>query len=214
MSKVPEIINQVDCLVLPSLHDGWGAVTSESLMVGTPVICSDACGSSIVVKASKVGGIFLSNNQKILADILHIQYKTGKICIRERQKIARWARCLGAKSGAKYLEQILNNKDKNLTKELSSLQSSTSSTTNAAIETAEVKAASNVAKEAASGIATSEVANDVASARAQVQAEVTIELGTAKYFADELQEIRATVQKETSMVPQTIDELIDELKNE
>tara|TARA_B100000795_G_scaffold269244_1_gene258063 strand:- start:1316 stop:2446 length:1131 start_codon:yes stop_codon:yes gene_type:complete len=117
MSKVPEIINQVDCLVLPSLHDGWGAVTSESLMVGTPVICSDACGSSIVVKASKVGGIFLSNNQKNLADILHIQYKTGKICISERQKIARWASCLGAKSGAKYLEQILNNKDKNLTNE-------------------------------------------------------------------------------------------------
>ena len=117
MSKVPEMINQVDCLVLPSLHDGWGAVTSESLMTGTPVICSDACGSSIVVKASKVGGIFSSNNQKNLANILYKQYKAGKICDRERQKIARWAKCLGARSGAKYLDQILNNKDNNFINE-------------------------------------------------------------------------------------------------
>ena len=117
MSKVPEMINQVDCLVLPSLHDGWGAVTSESLMTGTPVICSEACGSSIVVKASKVGGIFSSNNQKNLANILYKQYKAGKICDRERQKIARWAKCLGARSGAKYLDQILNNKDNNFINE-------------------------------------------------------------------------------------------------
>jgi len=117
MSKVTEMINQVDCLVLPSLHDGWGAVTSEALMIGTPVICSDACGSSIVVKASEVGGIFSSNNQKDLTDILYNQYKAGKICINERQKISRWARCLGAKSGAKYLDQILSNKDKNLNNE-------------------------------------------------------------------------------------------------
>lgn len=47
MSKVPKSINQADCLVLPSHHDGWGAATSEALMTGTPVICSDNCGSSI-----------------------------------------------------------------------------------------------------------------------------------------------------------------------
>ena len=34
MSKISEIINQVDCLVLPSYHDGWGAVVSEALLIG------------------------------------------------------------------------------------------------------------------------------------------------------------------------------------
>ena len=110
MSKVPEVIFQADTLVLPSHHDGWGAVTSEALMVGTPVICSKFCGSSIVVKASGVGGIFLENNLESLSNILYNQYKTGKLSINQRKKIAKWARCLSAKSGAKYLDQILKNK--------------------------------------------------------------------------------------------------------
>ena len=114
MSKVPVQINRVDCLVLPSHHDGWGAAASEALMTGTPVICSDNCGSSIVVKASGVGGVFLSNNVKALATILKKQYNAGKLTINERKKIARWARCLGAMAGAKYLNLILTSKDKNL----------------------------------------------------------------------------------------------------
>ena len=74
MSKIPKIIQEADCLVLPSRHDGWGAVVCESLMVGTPVICSDACGSSEVVQASGVGGIFLKNDQRSLAKFLYKQY--------------------------------------------------------------------------------------------------------------------------------------------
>ena len=58
MSKISEIINQVDCLSASSYHDGWGAVVSEALLIGIPVICSDTCGSSVIVKASGFGGIF------------------------------------------------------------------------------------------------------------------------------------------------------------
>jgi hypothetical protein len=57
-TEVPRAMAQADCLVLPSIHDGWGAVASESLMVGTPVVCSDACGVAGVVQASGVGGVF------------------------------------------------------------------------------------------------------------------------------------------------------------
>ena len=66
MSKIPKIIRKTDCLVLSSRHDGWGAVASEALLEGTPVICSNACGSSVAVKASKVGGIFVSEDLKSL----------------------------------------------------------------------------------------------------------------------------------------------------
>ena len=114
MSKIPEIIQKADCLVLPSRHDGWGAVTSEALMVGTPVICSNECGSSDAVKASGVGGVFLSNNKKSLTKILYKQYKSKKMLFKERQKISRWAECLNANSGAKYLDKILSNRSKNL----------------------------------------------------------------------------------------------------
>ena len=59
INKIPDVLSQVDCLVLPSRYDGWGAVVTESLMVGTPVICSNKCGSSIIVQASKVDMYFL-----------------------------------------------------------------------------------------------------------------------------------------------------------
>jgi glycosyltransferase involved in cell wall biosynthesis len=117
MSKIPKIIVKTDCLVLPSISDGWGAVSSEALMVGTPVICSDACGSSAAVKASKVGGVFVSKDLKSLAKILYKQYKIGKISITQRKTISKWAKCLDANSGAKYLDLILNNTNKNLIKE-------------------------------------------------------------------------------------------------
>ena len=117
MSKISKMIRQADCLVLPSSHDGWGAVSSEALIAGTPVICSNACGSSVVVKASGVGGVFLSKNQKSLTKILYNQYRIGKIFNKKRQKIAKWAKCLNANSGAKYLDLILNSNSKKLIKE-------------------------------------------------------------------------------------------------
>jgi len=50
-SNVRSQIEQSDYLVLPSRFDGWGAVISEALSVGTKVICSDKCGASILVNA-------------------------------------------------------------------------------------------------------------------------------------------------------------------
>jgi glycosyltransferase involved in cell wall biosynthesis len=114
ISEVPIKIRQTDCLVLPSRYDGWGAVVCESLMVGTPVICSDACGSSEVVEASGVGGIFLKNDQRSLTGFLYKQYKLGQLNDDEKQKIIEWAKCLSAESGAEYLDLILNNDKKEL----------------------------------------------------------------------------------------------------
>jgi glycosyltransferase involved in cell wall biosynthesis len=109
MSKISNIIRQSDCLVLPSRFDGWGAVVSESLMVGTPAVCSDTCGSSVIVKASGVGGVYSFNNKKAFVNILRKQYNQGKLDLKKRQKIAQWARCLGASAGAEYLDLIITN---------------------------------------------------------------------------------------------------------
>ena len=109
MYKASNIIRQSDCLVLPSRFDGWGAVVSESLMVGTPAVCSDACGSSVIVKASGVGGVFSVNHKNAFVNMLRKQYKLGKLDLKKRQKIAHWAKCLGASAGAEYLDLIITN---------------------------------------------------------------------------------------------------------
>ena len=116
MVKVPSLMRQSDCLVLASRFDGWGAVVTESLMVGTPVICSNACGASITVKASGVGSIFPVDNKKALINSLRNQYKKKKLNFKKRKQIAEWAKCLGASSGAEYLELLITNAKKNLLK--------------------------------------------------------------------------------------------------
>ena len=114
IKKVPAVIHQADCLVLPSRFDGWGAVVQEALMVGTPVVCSDKCGSSVVVEASKIGSVFSTNNPQALINSLSNQYEKGLVSSKQRQKIMKWSRCLGASSGAKYLDSILNLKNNKL----------------------------------------------------------------------------------------------------
>ena len=113
MHLIPKLIEKADCLVLPSQHDGWGAVVSEALMVGTPVICTDSCGSSAVVRASNYGHVVPVNNQNAFIEALYKQFKSGLWNLSKRKKLAKWARCLGAKSGALYLAKILNYNKKN-----------------------------------------------------------------------------------------------------
>lgn len=107
ISQVPKKIANADCLILPSFFDGWGAVVSESLMVGTPVICSDTCGSSEVVKAGKFGYIFKNNNTDDLVLKLKKTINKGKVSRIKREVIKKWAKCLSSKSGADYLIKIL-----------------------------------------------------------------------------------------------------------
>jgi glycosyltransferase involved in cell wall biosynthesis len=108
LSKVPVVMAQADCLVLPSVHDGWGAVVSEALMVGTPVICSDACGSAGVVQASKFGGVFTRDRGDELRVRLDEQLRSGPVDMADRRRLASWATALGAEAGARYLINILD----------------------------------------------------------------------------------------------------------
>ena len=107
LGEVPQAMAHADCLVLPSRHDGWGAVVSEALMVGTPAICSDACGAAEVVRASGVGGVFRSGDLMSLVQTLDAAHAAGKPQEQDRRALANWARCLGASAGAEYLRAIV-----------------------------------------------------------------------------------------------------------
>jgi glycosyltransferase involved in cell wall biosynthesis len=107
MAEIPQHLSNADCLVLPSRHDGWGAVVSEALMVGTPAICSDACGSAGVVRASGIGGVFEAGDIRALTAQLRQMLDRGALTVDERSRLATWARALGASAGARYLSEIL-----------------------------------------------------------------------------------------------------------
>jgi glycosyltransferase involved in cell wall biosynthesis len=108
MNEISALMAQADCLVLPSRHDGWGAVISEAMMVGTPVICSDACGASVVVRASGKGGVFSAGSDTGLLEQLRKAVDTGLWPLKNRHDMAQWAMALGVHAGARYLRSILD----------------------------------------------------------------------------------------------------------
>lgn len=107
MTEIADFMAGADCLVLPSDHDGWGAVISEALLVGTRVVCSDRCGASIAVTASGAGQVFDAFADEACAAALRNELARGPISIAERIEIANWAKCLTKTDGAAYLEAII-----------------------------------------------------------------------------------------------------------
>lgn len=97
-----------DVLVLPSRHDGWGAVVSEALIEGTRVICSTACGSAGVAQASGAGLTYEAGDVEGLQRALEAMVGQGPVTPEEREATASWARRLTAPAGATYLASLLN----------------------------------------------------------------------------------------------------------
>jgi glycosyltransferase involved in cell wall biosynthesis len=108
IAEIPAHLAEADCLVLPSSHDGWGAVVSEALMAGTPAICSDACGASIAIRASGSGGVFPVDSEAALSDLLRRALDRGRQSPHLRANLSTWAQNLGATVGAAYLDAILS----------------------------------------------------------------------------------------------------------
>jgi glycosyltransferase involved in cell wall biosynthesis len=107
MPEIPSFMRDADCLVLPSDHDGWGAVVSESMIVGTPVVCSDRCGASVVVRASGRGHVFETFTPRACTEALMAQVAAGASDDAERAALADWATCLTEEAGAAYLDAII-----------------------------------------------------------------------------------------------------------
>ncbi len=105
---VQRLIAESDCLVLPSEYDGWGAVVSEALLAGTPVICSSACGAAVAVEQAPAGSVFTSGNASLLAAKLRAQLTLPPVSTAQRALLQDWASlALCDQAGARYLEAIV-----------------------------------------------------------------------------------------------------------
>lgn len=70
MGDIPLIMQQYDVLILPSLHDGWGAVVNEALSMGLFCLVSDKCGSSALIK-NYFNGIIFPLKESSLVDAIN-----------------------------------------------------------------------------------------------------------------------------------------------
>lgn len=85
---VLKLISLNDILILPSKYDGWGAVVNEALSVGTRVLCSETCGSSILLDGNDRGESFTPTTMK---DVLVKWIDKGPINQQDRKSIIAWS---------------------------------------------------------------------------------------------------------------------------
>src|SRR5262249_31588999 len=105
---VRRLLKDVDCLVLPSDHEGWGAVVSEALLSGVPAVCSDRCGVAEVVRASGYGDGVRSGDEASLTEAIRACLVAGILPLDRRERLRRWADgTISAGAGAAYLQEIL-----------------------------------------------------------------------------------------------------------
>lgn len=105
------VIAAADLFVLPSRWDGWGAVVSEALMCGVPVICTDTCGASILLHDPVLGSVVPEGDSSALANALRECLRHGPLSQADRKRIRDWSACISGSSAAQYLLNVISSID-------------------------------------------------------------------------------------------------------
>jgi glycosyltransferase involved in cell wall biosynthesis len=102
-SEAIQHIADSDLLILPSLHEGWGAVVNEALMSGVRAICSDQCGAADLLRDGERGMVFHSGDVHSLAQALGKEISLEKRTEKDRAAIRAWSECITGSSIAEYI---------------------------------------------------------------------------------------------------------------
>ncbi|MDE3051448.1 MAG: glycosyltransferase [Nitrospirota bacterium] len=105
--EVRSMLAQADALILPSRFDGWGAVVTEALMSGVPVICSDHCGAADLIELSHHGEVVRAGSVEGLTAALARMIDRGPLSLPSRERIRRWSDCLDGAHAARYFLEIV-----------------------------------------------------------------------------------------------------------
>lgn len=104
--EIRNIMADYDCLILPSLYDGWGAVVNEALMAGLFVICSNKCGAKDLI--NNWNGIVFSHKIKnSLFNALTYCVKNRDLISSKKNDIKEWSKCIESESISRYFLETL-----------------------------------------------------------------------------------------------------------
>ena len=108
-NEAMEILANADLAVVPSRHDGWGAVVNEALMRGIPVVCTNHCGASELLTDPFRGTVVPAGDANALGEALSHWHSIGPLNTSRRAHILNWANqnVLG-ECGAEYFHKIMN----------------------------------------------------------------------------------------------------------
>lgn len=111
---LPQVFQQVDALVLPSLHDSWGVVLCEAAFAGKPILASEACGAVDDLLIDGVNGYRVeTGNVSLLQQAMTRLHDVGvaernRMGMRSRRLASPYSASTVAERMAGQLEAIVN----------------------------------------------------------------------------------------------------------
>lgn len=106
-SQAMERLSSADLCVVPSRHDGWGAVTNEALRRGVPVIATRQCGSADLITNNVLGDVVeFGDTEGIMKRILS-RVAAGPLNPGERNEIVAASESFSPIEGARFFNQVL-----------------------------------------------------------------------------------------------------------
>ena len=97
-----------DLALVPSRHDGWGAVVSEALMQGVPVICTDRTGAQDLVQHPWRGTVVPAGDSAALHRAMIQWMDRGSPTPEDRTRLRSWSRRAQGAAAADFLLTILS----------------------------------------------------------------------------------------------------------
>ena len=107
MKEIHERLSEYNIMILPSLHDGWGAVINEGLQRGLYIISSDNCGAKTLIENSNRGIIFKNNDLNSLSDALNYCLNNVEKIKSGKQERILWSEKICGSSLSKYMVDCL-----------------------------------------------------------------------------------------------------------
>lgn len=108
IEEAQAVITQYDALILPSRHDGWGAVVNEALLQGIPVIVSDRVGAKCLVESGDTGLIFRSEDVSDLVEKIGLLIKDSSLLEKFRVNAMKIGDEILPETGARYFLDVLS----------------------------------------------------------------------------------------------------------
>lgn len=106
-AEAMEVLRGADLLAIQSSHEGFGAVVSEALVRGVPVLCSDRCGASEIVASNRAfGEVF--HEEAGLKCALRKWLGKGRLSAEDRAELVSAARVIGPQNAASYLMDVVS----------------------------------------------------------------------------------------------------------
>jgi glycosyltransferase involved in cell wall biosynthesis len=104
---IGNLLERADLLLLPSKHDGWGAVVNEALMCDVPVVCSDHCGALDLLREPWRGSTFKMGSVEDLQIVLRGWIERGKRNKESSARIRGWSSVIEGPQVARYLVELV-----------------------------------------------------------------------------------------------------------